>query len=164
MLFYSLFPDGGGFDSAAAGLAALTQEPVVAELRQVIDIAFDAAHRGTYWLGELIGTPSGVPLVVHASYSREEILTALGVASLCRTPGTMREGVVWCESVNADAFLITLKKTETNYSPMTMYRDFALSPQLFHWKSQSTTASADADALRTSAWPRVCAHLCNGGM
>ncbi len=148
MLFFSLFPDGGGFDSVAQGLAALKDEPVVEEMRQIIDIAFDAAHRSTYSLGELIPALSAVPLAVHASYSREEILAALGFASLRRTPSTMREGVAWCESVNADAFLITLKKTETDYSPTTMYRDFALSPELFHWESQSTTSSASPTGQR----------------
>ncbi len=45
----------------------------------------------------------------------------------------MREGVAWCPAINSDAFLITLKKSDTDYSPTTMYRDFALSPELFHW-------------------------------
>jgi hypothetical protein len=60
----------------------------------------------------------------------------------------MREGVAWCELANADAFLITLKKTETDYSPTTMYRDFALSPELFHWESQSTTTSTSPTGQR----------------
>ena len=148
MLFFSLFPDGGGFYSAAAGLAALKDEPVVNEMRQVIDIAFDNARRSTYSLDELIPGLTDVPLAVHASYSREEILAALGFASLRRAPSTMREGVAWCESANADAFLITLKKTETDYSPTTMYRDFALSPELFHWESQSTTSAASPTGQR----------------
>ncbi len=148
MLFYSLFPNGGGFASATAGLEALKGEAVVDEMRGVIDIAFDAAHRSTYPLGELIPALAEVPLAVHASYSREEILAALGFASLRRTPSTMREGVAWCESINADAFLITLKKTDTDYSPTTMYRDFALSPELFHWESQSTTSSTSRTGQR----------------
>ena len=148
MLFYSLFPDGGGFDSTAAGLAALKDEPVVDEMRQVIDIAFDGARRSTYPLDELVPDLADVPLALHASYSREEILAALGFASLRRTPSTMREGVAWCESAKADAFLITLKKTETDYSPTTMYRDFALSPELFHWESQSTTSSTSPTGQR----------------
>ncbi len=148
MLFFSLFPDGGGFHSTAAGLAALKDEPVVGEMRQVIDLAFDSARRSTYPLDELIPELADVPLAVHASYSRDEILAALGFASLRRMPSTMREGVAWCESANADAFLITLKKTETDYSPTTMYRDFALSPELFHWESQSTTSSASPTGQR----------------
>ncbi len=148
MLFFSLFPNGGGFDSITAGLAALSGEPVVDEMRQVIDIAFDNARRRTYPLGGLIPELAEVPLAVHGSYSREELLAALGFASLRRTPSTMREGVAWCEAVNADAFLITLKKTETDYSPTTMYRDFALSPELFHWESQSTTTSTSPTGQR----------------
>ncbi len=148
MLFFSLFPDGGGFDSTAAGLASLKDEPVVDEMRQVIDIAFDGARRTTHPLDQFIPGLADVPLAVHASYSREELLAALGFASLRRTPSTMREGVAWCESANADAFLITLKKTETDYSPTTMYRDFALSPKLFHWESQSTTSSASPTGQR----------------
>ena len=141
MLFYSLNPNGGGFDSAASGLDALRGEAVVDELRQVIDIAFDNARRSTYELGSLVPELAQVPLEVHASYSREEILAALDFASLRRTPSTMREGVAWCEAANADAFLITLKKSDRDYSPTTMYRDFALSAELFHWESQSTTSS-----------------------
>ncbi|GFG73232.1 DUF3427 domain-containing protein [Mycobacterium botniense] len=147
MLFYSLFPDGGEFTSAADALAAIGDEPVLDEMRQVIDIAFDAARRSTQPLGELIPALSDVPLAVHASYSREEILAALGVASR-RRPSTFREGVLWCDAINTDAFLVTLKKTETDYSPTTMYRDFALSAELFHWESQSTTSAASPTGQR----------------
>ncbi len=148
MLFYSLFPNGGGFDRAASGLHALHVEAVVDELRQVIDIAFDDARRSTYSLGDVAPALSDVPLQLHASYSREEILAALGFASQQRTPSTMREGVAWCQTVNADAFLITLKKSDRDYSPTTMYRDFALSPDLFHWESQSTTSSTSPTGQR----------------
>lgn len=148
MLFFSLFPNGGGFASAESGLKALETEPVVAEMRQVIDIAFDRAHRNTFGLADLIPGLADVPLDVHASYSREEILAALGFASMRRTPSTMREGVAWCESINTDAFLITLKKTDNDYSPTTMYRDFALSPEMFHWESQSTTSSTSPTGQR----------------
>ncbi|OBK19538.1 DUF3427 domain-containing protein [Mycobacterium asiaticum] len=148
MLFYSLNPAGGGFPSAAAGLEAIRSEMVVDELHQVIDIAFDGARRSTYALAGLVPALGEVPLELHASYSREEILAALGFATLRRTPSTMREGVAWCESVRADAFLITLKKSDRDYSPTTMYRDFAISPELFHWESQSTTSSASPTGQR----------------
>jgi superfamily II DNA or RNA helicase/HKD family nuclease/AraC-like DNA-binding protein len=159
MLFYSLFPDGGGFPSVEAGLKSLNDEPVVAEMRQVIDVAFDDAHRSTCAIGDLIPALADVPLAVHASYSREEILAALTFASLRRTPSTMREGVAWCESVNTDAFLITLKKTDTDYSPTTMYRDFALSPELFHWESQSTTSSTSRTGQRYVNHRRLGSHI-----
>jgi hypothetical protein len=43
---------------------------------------------------------------------------------------------------------ITLRKTEKDYSPETMYRDFAISPELFHWESQNKTTVASAAGQR----------------
>jgi superfamily II DNA or RNA helicase len=145
MLFFSLFPNGGGFDSAGEGLDLLRGQAVADEMRQVIDIVFDGARRTTYPLGAGL---EDIPLEIHASYSREELLAALSFASMQRTPSTMREGVAWCPEVNADAFLITLNKSDKEYSPTTMYRDFALNPELFHWESQSTTGSSSPTGQR----------------
>ena len=55
-------------------------------------------------------------------------------------PGSIREGVKWLPGMNVDALLVTLKKSEADYSPTTMYRDYAINQQLFHWESQSTTS------------------------
>jgi len=148
MLFYSLFPNGGGFTNVTTGLDSLVGEPVIDEMRQVIDIAFDTARRTTYDLGGMVPSLAEVPLQVHATCSREEILAALDYAAQNRTPSTMREGVMWRPELNTDAFLITLKKSETDYSPTTMYRDFALSDRLFHWESQSTTSAASPTGQR----------------
>ena len=138
----------------------LANEVVTDEMRQVIDIAFDTARRSTYELGSVVPALADVPLELHASYSREEILAALGYASMRRTPATMREGVAWCEAANADAFLVTLKKSDRDYSPTTMYRDFALSPELFHWESQSTTSSASPRDSGTSITAKAARTSC----
>ncbi len=37
----------------------------------------------------------------------------------------------------ADIFLITLNKSEKEFSETTMYHDYAISERLFHWESQS---------------------------
>jgi len=83
---------------------------------------------------------SAAGLRVHARYQREEILSALGRASQARPPSYFREGVLRSDELNLDAFLITLKKSDADYSPTTMYQDYAISPTLFHWESQSTTS------------------------
>jgi hypothetical protein len=44
------------------------------------------------------------------------------------------------EALNLDALFMTLKKSKADYSPTTMYRDYPISPELFHWESQSTTS------------------------
>jgi hypothetical protein len=43
---------------------------------------------------------------------------------------------------------VTLEKSEDDYSPTTMYRDYALSPRQFHWQSQSGTAPDDVKGRR----------------
>lgn len=138
MLFFSLWSDGGGHDSYDAGLTALRQESAVRdELRVVVDISFDTARHQAI---ELAGHLHELPLRVHARYQREEILAALGHATLQRKPNSFREGVLYEPSLNVDAFFVTLSKSEADYSPTTMYRDYPISPTLFHWESQSTTS------------------------
>ena len=135
MLFNSLWSDGGGFGGVAEGLAALRREEATRrEISAVVDLSFDAARHVTI---DLEGLLRQVPLKVHARYQREEILGALNFP---RNPNSFREGVWYSEDHNVDAFFVTLKKSETDYSPTTMYRDFPISPTLFHWESQSTTS------------------------
>ncbi|WP_328325977.1 DUF3427 domain-containing protein [Kribbella sp. NBC_00382] len=146
MLFFSLWPDGGGFDSYDAGLEALRSEQALRdELIQVIDYSMDRARHRTI---ELSGQLHGIPLRVHARYQREEILAALSYASLQRRPSSFREGVLSSKDTGIDAFFVTLTKSEADYSPTTMYRDYAISPTLFHWESQSTTSVASATGQR----------------
>ena len=52
------------------------------------------------------------------------------------------------EAMSASIFFVTLKKSEADYSPTTMYRDYPISPTLFHWESQSTTALASPTGQR----------------
>lgn len=139
MLFFSLWPDGGGHGSYEEGLEALRRDGATRdELRSVIDISFDAARHPTI---DLAGELRDIPLRVHARYQREEVLAALGyVTPDGRKPNSFREGVLYAPDVNVDAFFVTLKKSEADYSPTTMYRDYPISPTLFHWESQSTTS------------------------
>ncbi|RNM16334.1 DUF3427 domain-containing protein [Nocardioides pocheonensis] len=135
MLFYSFWSDGGGHETFDAGLASLRSERATrSEIRSVIDIAFDAARHVTT---PLLGDLGEIPLRIHARYQREEILAALDFP---RKPNSFREGVWYSPDHNVDIFFITLKKSEADYSPSTMYSDYPISPELFHWESQSTTS------------------------
>ena len=76
-------------------------------------------------------------------------MTALDYVRLDgRKPNSFREGVMFSAEANADAFFVTLKKSESDYSPTTMYRDYAMSPTLFHWESQSVTSIASPTGQR----------------
>ena len=147
MLFFSLWPDGGGFDSYAAGLVSLQGETALREdLRAVIAVGLVRAQRLTT---PLTGGLAARPLRVHARYSREEIVAALDYVSIDgRKPNSFREGVLFSPAANADAFLVTLNKSEADYSPTTMYQDYAISRDLFHWESQSSTSVASKTGQR----------------
>jgi superfamily II DNA or RNA helicase/HKD family nuclease len=83
--------------------------------------------------------PFSCPLTLHAQYTRDEILAALGRWTLDGQP-EMREGILHLPEIRTDVFLVTLNKTEREFSPSTMYQDYAISDDLFHWQSQSTTS------------------------
>lgn len=146
MLFFSLWPDAGTFPSVAAGLDALRDFSYLRDdIRAVIELGFDASRQLTTLEGQL-----GLPLMLHGSYQREEILAALGHATPQRPPSHFREGVLFTHVGDrpVDAFFVTLKKSEADYSPSTMYRDYPISPTLFHWESQSTTSVASPTGQR----------------
>jgi hypothetical protein len=146
MLFFSLWPDGSNHESINVGLARLRREQAARdEMRAVIDLSFDEARHITVGLGASL---RHVPLQVYGRYQREELLAALDYASLDRKPNSFREGVLHMPELNIDAFFVTLHKSEADYSPTTLYRDYPISPTLFHWESQSTTSVASATGQR----------------
>jgi len=50
-----------------------------------------------------------------------------------------REGVLFLPEQKIDLFFVTRRKTEKDYSPTTLYEDFAISSSEFHWQTQSRT-------------------------
>ncbi|MGV9312544.1 DUF3427 domain-containing protein [Streptomyces sp. NPDC003691] len=138
MFFFSLWPLGG-FASYQEGFDLLKpQHDFRGELRQVLAHVLDKVDHLPI---PLDGPLAEVPLFVHASYNREEILSGLGEAFIgSRKPGEFREGVRWCPRIATDALLITLEKNEKDFSPQTRYRDYALSDSLFHWETQNNTS------------------------
>ncbi|MET7856881.1 DUF3427 domain-containing protein [Streptomyces sp. NPDC005318] len=147
MFFFSLWPLGGDFSSYQEGLGTLRpQHAFRDELSQVLAHVLDQADHVPV---PLLGSHASLPLTVHASYSREEILPALGQSSVGRfMPGHFREGVKWCENIQTDALLITLEKDERDFSPETRYKDYALNESLFHWESQNQTSESSPTGVR----------------
>ena len=137
MLFFTLWPDRGGFDSYEAGLQHLRLHPAIcAEVRELLAFSADQARHTPMPLGEGL---MDVPVFSHARYRREEILAALGWASSTRAARGHATGVVWAPATRTDGLLVNLRKSEAQFSPSTMYRDFAISPDRFHWESQNAT-------------------------
>jgi len=138
---WHLTPEPGGLD---ARLARLWAHPVIRdELVQLLPLLAEesVSLSGATYL------PRDVPLQVHQRYTRNEILAAFGEATVERPPSS-REGVRYVDAYRTDLFLITLEKAPGRFSPSTMYRDYAISPSLFHWESQSTTSVASPTGQR----------------
>ena len=84
------------------------------------------------------------PLDLHCTYTRDQILVALDFMK----PSSLREGVKWLPEKQLDVFFLTLNKSEKDYSPTTMYNDYSINSELFHWQSQSTTSESSATGQR----------------
>ncbi|MGD0194011.1 MAG: DUF3427 domain-containing protein, partial [Candidatus Dormibacteria bacterium] len=113
------------------------------ELRQLLEILADRAR----YLNPPASGLAEVPLSLHARYTRDEILAAFGAITPER-PGSWREGVKWLPDYRTDLLLVTLNKSEKRFSPSTRYRDYPISPELFHWESQSVTSASSPTGQR----------------
>ncbi len=87
------------------------------------------------------------PLNLHASYSRTQVLHAVGLGSFER-PKASREGVVHVPEKKLDIFFADINKSEADFSPTTMYEDYAMSDRRFHWQSQSNTSDESPTGRR----------------
>lgn len=150
MLYYSFWPQGrksGGPGELESGLQLLRSHAILRnELTQLIDVTADGARNLPRSLGQ---DYADIPLQTHAHYTREELLAGLGMGEEGqRTPGTVREGVSWIPSSRCEALLVTLHKSEKDFSPNTMYKDYAVSETLFHWESQNQTTPESAAGQR----------------
>ncbi|GAA4044097.1 DEAD/DEAH box helicase [Arthrobacter methylotrophus] len=147
MLFYTLWDDGGGFQSYDAGLDYLRGYQFVCnEIRQIVKLGVAASKHAAKGLGAGL---QHIPLLSHATYRREEILAALQYGSLELGKNVQhREGVAWCPATSTDTFFVTLNKDDKKHSATTMYKDYAISPELFHWESQNATSPGSPTGRR----------------
>lgn len=125
---------GGEPESLSAALLELQDRPeVIEELRAVARHLLEA----TTTLPRAAVLP-GVPLQVHCTYTRLEVMCALGESGVGNS-SVPQQGVRFLHDQKIMVLFVTLQKTEKQFSPTTRYRDFALSRSLFHWESQSAT-------------------------
>lgn len=148
MLFFNLWDKAGGFTSYEEGFDALREQPAVrSEIGQILTHLMQGKVPRPPM--PLAGPHAHIPLNVHHDYNRSEILAALGVARLGgHLPGYFAQGVLWDAENRTDALLITLNKSERDFSPTTSYKDYPLSRTRFHWESQNSTADTSPTGQR----------------
>lgn len=93
-----------------------------------------------------INLPYKQPLKVHARYTRDQILAAFGISTFNKKSNN-REGVAENKELNTELIFIDLVKSEKDFSPSTLYNDYAISETLFHWQTQNAAGPKTTKGL-----------------
>lgn len=115
------------------------------ELTQLLEIQVSASRANP---APMKGHLSTSVLRTHARYSLAELMGALKNGDLKTLANLPREGVCYLPDQKADLFLVTLQKDEKHFSERTSYKDYPISPELFHWESQAQTSLKSPTAQR----------------
>jgi superfamily II DNA or RNA helicase len=134
MLHYDVWQSAGGFKSLEDSINQIGKNKVlVEEIAELMEILLDRIN-----FKEIeIDLPYKHPLKVHARYTRDQILAAFGFSSFERKSSN-REGVAESSELNTELLFINLIKSDEDFSPTTMYDDYAINERLFHWQSQNS--------------------------
>lgn len=136
MCHYDFWQKSGvelGFSSLQVSLKALENVHLRAELVDVLTILINRIQHQELPMLDMISNP----LTSHARYTREQILVGFG-ASTFEKRSPAREGVLEIKEDNVEILFVTLNKNEKQFSPTTMYHDYAINEHLFHWQSQNS--------------------------
>lgn len=136
MFYYDIWQQGighFGFDSIYQGIHEINNYHFIKnEIAEIVDYQWDNLNRTN-------PAPSiefDVSLELHARYSRDQILTAFKKSTPER-PFPSQEGVISLPEINAEILLVTLNKSDKDFSESTQYEDYAISETIFHWQSQN---------------------------
>ncbi len=81
------------------------------------------------------------PLALHRHYQRREIVAGVRYVGAGDTKVSLQSGILSLPNQRQVLF-VTLDKSGKGFSPTTRYRDYAISPELFHWETQSAASVA----------------------
>ncbi|WP_298145068.1 DEAD/DEAH box helicase [Flavobacterium sp.] len=131
MLHYDIWQKAAGFETLEKSIHAIGRNNVlVEEIIEVLEVLLDEID-----FKEIeIDLPYPQPLKVHARYTRDQILAAFNLSSF-EVKSPIREGAAENTALNTELLFINLIKSEENFSPTTMYDDYAINETLFHWQS-----------------------------
>lgn len=143
MLLASMFTDTASADLAGAWDRLRLHAQVCAEVSELLDVLDSQVDH----VQPRLSTTTDVPLHVHGRYTRVEVQAAFNDGASVRPP-RWDSGVKWLPGEQTDVFTLTLDKTSGELSPTTRYLDYAISRDLIHWESQSTTSVASPTGQR----------------
>ena len=139
MLYYSFFletPEKLGVKSFEAAMLELCFNKVLIE--EAVEI-LQYNYENIDFVDKHVDLGFTYPLDLHCEYSINQVMAAFGYFNE-RFWTNFQAGVKHFRDKNLDAFFITLNKSEKDFSPSTLYEDYAINEELFHWQSQSRTS------------------------
>jgi len=134
MLYYDVWQNPGLFNSLEESMKAIGANHIlvdeIIELLEIILNKIDFLEKG-------IKLPYNQPLKVHSRYTRDQILVAFEMSTF-ESKSSNREGCANNINLNTEILFIDLIKSEKDFSPTTLYQDYAISDTLFHWQTQNS--------------------------
>ncbi|OXM13939.1 DUF3427 domain-containing protein [Paenibacillus herberti] len=147
LFYYTFFrsePSKQGFNDISQGVQFILENLTLRE--EILEILkYNYAH--ITFVDKRNKLPYPCPLDLHCNYSTDQILAAFGVWNEEKAP-SFREGVKYLEEKATDIFFITLNKSDKDFSPSTLYEDYAINERLFHWQTQSRISEETNTAKR----------------
>ena len=142
--FYRVEPAKLGYENIEDGVqSALSCRMFRDEVIEILK--YNEAHLD--FVDMINSLPYVCPLDLHCKYSTDQVLASFGNWNEEKAP-TFREGVKYFEDKSTDIFFITLNKSDKDFSPSTLYEDYAINERLFHWQTQSRTSEESPTAKR----------------
>ena len=153
MLAHQLLPSRSELITPACFLTLLENNPVVhAELRELVGIL---QERSALAPAALPGAPDSWAIALHGRYMRAEILAAVAYTSAVARP-LSDSGCLPLNDAKIEILFVTLDKSE-GFDERVQYKDYAISPELFHWQSQNRAGPNNSSGRRytesqTNGW------------
>lgn len=116
---------------------------LAAEIDSLLDVARDRISADA----ESIDIGFEHALKLHAQYTADQILTALGLLG-GNQQNNLREGIKYDAQRRIYLMFVTLNKSDSEYSESTRYEDYAISPTHFHWQTQNSAGPDLESGLR----------------
>jgi hypothetical protein len=149
MLHYTVWQKGlddleQRYSSVGAAIYSIIEDDMLyEELMGLLQYQYDRIE----FVDKPLNLDFDCPLDLYCSYTLDQILVALGRHSANKRKH-FQEGVLYLKEKGIDVFFVTLNKSDRDYSPSTMYRDYAINEEQFHWQSQSVTTVESATGQR----------------
>ncbi|MDE6078016.1 MAG: DUF3427 domain-containing protein, partial [Muribaculaceae bacterium] len=129
------------FTSIDNAIASLNEQSwIIEELQALIEIKMESLSKTTRWFK----VADGSEIELYGCYSADEIHLMLE-----DKPGRWQVlGTQYNKDKKFAMVFVTLNKSDKEYSPSTLYEDYAISQSQFHWQSMNKTQELSEEGQR----------------